>query len=247
MLLEDNEVIIILCVMIILFLVLVMINLVNRTYADDYPDNSEYIDSTEMNNGDLVCVSYNNVAGAFVTSFSKSIWSHTGTIWVNPKTQVRYVMEGSIYKTKKYQHFIMVPLETWLFFNKKSLLAYKKYHGKPIDSNFMYSIFKPFNIECKLEAMNVLWSRFLFERDHYEYAKNDRYTCIEFTVILGQELNIFKKDKIYCSYFPDHVVNNKIPFCEGVSYAAPIKIRIQLTDLVLLRDDIQIHSKFWKN
>ena len=111
----------------------------------------------------------------------------------------------------------------------------------------MYSIFKPFKDECKLEPMNVLWARFLMEKDHYEYAKNNRYTCLEFTVILGQELQIFTKDKIYCSYLPDHVVNNKIPFCEGVSYDIPRKIKAQLTDLVLLKDDIQIYQNFWKN
>jgi len=185
MLLDDYDVIEIFSLVVILLLILLIISLVNRVYADDYPKTAEYIQSIEMNNGDLVCVSYPNFAGGFVTSFSRSIWSHTGTIWVDPISNIRYVLEGAIYKHNKYKHFIKIPLETWLYFNRKSIIAYKKYIGPAIDSNFIDSIYQQYN-NCKLEGFNFLWARFLFDKDYYEYTKNSKLTCLEFTVILDK-------------------------------------------------------------
>lgn len=247
MLFEDEQVIIIFCLLIIFFMVIILNGLLNKVYSDDYPEESSSINSIDMNNGDLVFVSYPNIAGAFVSSFSRSIWSHTGMIWVEPLTNVRYVIEGAVYSHKKYQHFQKIPLETWLFFNKKSIIGYKKYRGKPISSEYMETIFSPFFKHCKLDGFNIFWARFLFQRPYYEYNLNSKITCIEFTVILGQELGIYKKDKIYCSYLTNEIVNNRIEFCSDVSYSKPIQIIYSLKDLVLIKEDIKINKIFWKN
>ncbi len=247
MLLEDEQVVVILGILIIFFMVLLTYGLVNKAYSDDYPESIENINALEMNNGDLVCVSYPNIAGAFVSCFSKSIWSHTGTIWVDPKTNVRYVVEGAIYRHKKYQHFQKIPLETWLFFNRKSIIAYKKYKGPPISSEYMEKVFEPFIKNCKLEGFNIFWARFLVQKPYYEYAFNSKYTCLEFTIILGQELGIYTKKNIYCSYLTNEIVNNGIEFCPGISYSKPIQITCQYPDLVFLKEDIKNNKKFWKN
>jgi len=246
MLLNDSDLEIIICTLGIILLFLVIIALVNVSTSNDFPETVEYVNSSEMNNGDILCVAYSNFAGTFVSSFSRSIWSHTGTIWVDPKTNFRYVLEGSIYNHKSYKHFIKIPIETWLHFNRKSILGYKKYRGQPIDSDFMYSVFKPFKDYCKLDGLNVFWAKFGFSRDYYEYKRLNKYTCIEFTIILGQMMDIYKKEKIYCSYLPGDVANDKVPLCEGVSYDKIVKIKCQPADSILLLEDINDNKIFWK-
>lgn len=246
MLLEENEITMVLIMVIIIFLILILISLINRDQTDDYPVECKYIDPNEANNGDVVLVSYYSIAGGFVTSFSKSIWTHTGTIWVDPVTNIRYVLEGAIYSHKKYRHFFKIPFETWLYFNRKSIIGYKKYHGPPIDSSFLWSKFEWLSKDCNLEPFSVYWSRFLLSKDYYEYTKSSKYTCLEATIILGQEAGIYKKDKMYCSYFPGDIANNNISLCEGIHYDLPIKIALHPSNHILMLEDINFNVEYWK-
>lgn len=246
MLLDDNDVLLILFMVVLILLVIYLIGFINRSTTYDYPYKCNYAEINEMKTGDLVCAAYYNIAGAIVTSFSQSIWSHTGTIWIDPITSIKYVLEGAIYRHKKYNHFFKIPIETWLYFNRKSLLGYKKYHGPQIDSNYLWQKFEWMVNNCKLEGFNIFWARFLLDKEYYEYTRKDKYTCLEATIILGQEAGIYKKNKIYCSYFPDHVVNNKISLCKNIFYDLPIQISLNPTDLMLIKEDIMINSKFWK-
>lgn len=247
MTLDDNDLVIVLGFVLLFICILAIISLINRNDANDYPNECMYADASEMNNGDIVLVSYTMPAGAFITSFSRSIWSHTGTIWVDPKTNIRYVLEGAIYRYKKYRHFFKIPLETWLFFNRKFLIGYKKYHGPQIDSEYLWSKFEWLNKSCKLEGFNIFWSRFLVNKEYYEYTKHKNYSCLEGTVILGQSAGIYKKDKIYCSYFPGDIANNKINLVDGVSYDLPIQIAIHPTNSLLFSEDLVYHIEMWKN
>lgn len=245
MLIDDDTLIIIVGVCVIFFIILYMIGFIQRSTMDDYPDKAMYAEPGEFNNGDLVFVSYTSLAGGIVSSFSSSIWSHTGTIWVDPVSNIRFVLEGAIYRHKKYHHFFKIPLETWLFFNKKFLLGWKRYIGPKIESDFLWEKFRWLNEKCKLEAFNVFWSRFLVNKEYYEYSRLPKYTCLEATVILGQDAGIYKKDKIYCSYFPGNLVNDEISYMPGVSYSKPIKICLDPTRALILKDDMK--TLFWKD
>lgn len=241
---DDDTLFMIVGICIIFLMILYLIGFINRSTADDYPTNAMYVEPGEFNNGDLVFVSYTSIAGAIVTSFSSSIWSHTGTIWVDPDTNVRYVLEGAIYRHKKYHHFFKIPLETWLFFNKKFLTGWKKYNGPPIESNFLWEKFQWLHEKCKLEAFNVFWSRFLVNKDYYEYSRLSKYTCLEATIILCQDAGIYEKDKIYCSYFPGNLVNDEIAYTTGTSYGKSVKIALDPARLLILKEDLQ--KDFWK-
>lgn len=242
---DDNTLYIICIMFIILMLFIYAIGFLNRSKANDYPETAVYPDMLEFKNGDIVAVSYNSIAGAIVTSFSSSIWSHTGTVWIEPITNIRYVLEGAIYRHKKYHHFFKIPLETWLFFNKKFLVSWKKYEGPPIDSNYLWSKFEWLHKNCKLEGFNVFWSRFLAKRDYYEYSKVSKYTCIEGTIILGQDTGIYKKNKIYSCFYPGDIVNDVIEYEKDVSYSKPIKISIDPCKLCIFNNDLK--RKFWSN
>lgn len=247
MLLDDDQLIVVLSLITIFILILFMISIVIRQCADDYPYQSVYIDPLDMNNGDLLFVSYGNVSGGVITTFSGSIWSHPGMIWVDPLTNIRYVLEGAIYRHKKYQHFFKIPFDTWLYFNRKYLTAYKKYCGPSINSDFLWSKFEWLTKKCQLDKLTIFWARFLMEKEYYEYAKRDTYSCLEATVILGQDAGIFKKDKIYCSYLPGDIANDKISYCEGVSYKKPVQITIHPVNHALISEDMIFHAELWKN
>lgn len=247
MLLEESDLVVVLTMILILLLILCLISLVNRNEAEDYPIECNYLDPLETQNGDIVLVSYYSIAGGIITSFSKSIWSHTGMIWIDPLTNIRYVLEGAIYRHKKYRHFFKIPLETWLYFNRKSVLGYKKYHGPMIDSNYIWDKFQWMTQECNLESFNIFWARFLLKKDYYEYTRLKKYTCLEATIMLGQDIGIYKKDKMYCSYFPGDIANNNISLCDGIKYDLPIKISLHPTNQILMVEDIKFHDGYWKN
>ena len=155
MLLDDDDIIFLFAFIIIVLAILYLISFTVRSTTIDYAIECQYLDMREFNNGDIVCVSYYSPAGVIITSVSHSIWSHTGTIWVDPVTNVRYVLEGAIYRLEKYRQFFKIPLETWLFFNKKSTLGFKKYHGPEIDSDFLWSKFEWLSKDCLLEPFNI--------------------------------------------------------------------------------------------
>lgn len=232
---------------IMVLLIIILIGHIKMSTSDDYAASCEYIESFNLQTGDIVCVAYKHFAGSFIASFSSSVWSHTGTIWIDPITNIKYVLEGAIYRHKLYKHFFKIPFETWLYFNRKNVIGYKKYIGPPIDQNLMIKAFGIFINNCKLEGSNIFWARFLFERDYYEYQLNYKYTCIEATIILGQNIGIYKKEKIYSSYFPCDVVNNRIPTCKNIHYENVKQIKIQPVDFLLLVDDIEKNKKTWDN
>lgn len=230
-----------------IIIVLYVISMINRFGAKDIPQTAKYIDANDMNTGDILCVAYNNLAGAFVGSFTNSVWVHTGMVWVEPETEIRYVLEGAIYRQTEYKHFFKIPVNTWLNINRGSLMGYKKYFGPEIDAKKMIETFVPFERSSELEGFNPFWIRFLMTLPYYEKIHSKKYTCFECTVILGQENGIFKKNRYYSSYFPTDIINNKIDFCKGVSYSPVEEVVLNPIETSLLLNDVVRFPSFWKN
>ena len=247
MLLDEFDLIFILGFVLILLFIVYLITFINRATLDDYPEEGEYLDINKCNNGDIVCISYNNFSGAFISSTSRSIWSHPGFIWVDTDTNIRYVLEGAIYRQDKYRHFFKIPLKSWLHINRRSIMGYKKYCGEPINSEYMMSKFDWMIKQCKLASFDVSWAKYLIDKQYYNYAVSDRYTCSEAFVILGQELGLFKKDKIYCSYLPGDIINDKIKLLDGVNFMPVIQIFIHPVENMMILEDKVFSKNFWKN
>ncbi len=246
-LLDDFDIIFIIGFFIILLSILFLVMFINKSTIEDYPEECEYLDVNKCNNGDIICVSYYSFSGAFISGSSNSIWSHTGFIWVDPDTNIRYVLEGAIYKPEKYKHFFKIPLKNWMHINRHMIMGYKKYHGEPINSEYMMSKFEWMMKECNLSSFDIFWARFLINKQHYNYSVSKRYTCLEGFVILGQEVGIFKKDKIYCSYLPGDVINDKINLCDGIKFSKVKQIFAYPTEKILLLEDQNFQKFFWKN
>lgn len=238
----DNFCIVFICIVVLLY----VISMIIRFSVYDIPQNVKYIEQSELNTGDLVCVSYNNFAGAFVGSFTHSIWVHTGIIWRDPETNVKYVFEGAIYGHSEYRDFYMIPITTWMYINRNNLMGYKKYNGPIIDENLMIKTFIPFMEKTKLEGLNPWWLRFLVNSDYQDYKFQNKITCFESTIVIGQNVGIFTKEKHFSSYFPCDVINGKITYNNNISYDKTIQIQMDDIEKKMLFSDMIENSTFWK-
>jgi hypothetical protein len=227
------------------FAIIYIISMINRFTAFDCPVRVQYVYPDQMNNGDLLCISYDNMSTDFISSFTNSVWVHVGMVWVDPDTNLRYVLEGAIYSGKHYKHFFAIPVETWMNINRKNIIAWRRYSGPELDSTQMMHEFFPFIKFSKLEGFNLHWNRFLINKKYREPDRLAYYTCFEAIVIIGQQLGIFSKEKYYTSYFPNHLVNGGIELCKGVSYSD--KIEVRMTDYYrnLLLLDMEEFGAFW--
>lgn len=216
--------------------------MINRFSVNDFPNDIEYIEEYDLKTGDILCVSYNNIAGAFVGSFTHSAWIHTGLIWVDPKTNIRYVMEGAIYKKKEYKHFFKIPFITWYNINKRNVCGINKYSGPEIDAVEMDRQFARFS-QSKLEGLNLSWGKYLRDEPYSGDNQNKKYTCFESTIVMLQRMNIYKKDRVHFSYFPSNVVNNEIPLEDGIKYSKTIQIKPNPYTMKLLDDELRRNDK----
>ena len=198
--------------------ILLIIAYIHQYTSFDEPIQVIIIDPQELKTGDIVGVGYDNLAGRFTSSFSRSVWSHTGTIWVDPQTNIVYVLEAAIYPDKKYQHAMRIPFDKWYNYNNRFILGLIKYSGPPLNPYTFIKAYSRFENKVNLEGFNISWSRFLSEKSYFKSQTNKTYTCYEITVLLNQDLGIYKKEKLHTSYFPRHIMNGKIPCENGHSY-----------------------------
>jgi hypothetical protein len=202
---------------------LLIIAMINVFSAHDEPINILFCNLEDLKTGDILGVAYNNMAGNFTSAFSKSIWTHTGTVWVDPKTHITYILEAAVYPDKNYQHIVQIPFDVWYSYNNKFIIGIVQYQGPKIDEEKMLQEFLIYRqAGVKLEGLNHTWGRFLFNRRYFKSKINKRYTCYELTILLHQNCNIYKKEKLHTSYFPGHIMNNRISCENGISYT-PVK------------------------
>lgn len=234
-------------IILIFLMIIYLITFILRSTLSDLPSNVRYVDAYEMKTGDLVCISYNNLPGHIVASLTNSAWTHTGMIWVDPKTNIRYVLEGAICRQSEYKNFYKIPVVSWMNLNRHSTLGFKSYVGPPVDPIKMIETFEPMTKYCKLEGFRPAWMRFLFNDPYQELTTlKPRYTCFESTLILGQECGIFSHDRMYSSYFPCHIVNDQVKMPKGTYYTKVIQMIQNPLQQKMLVDDMKKFPDFWK-
>lgn len=234
----------ILCIIFIVYI----ISMIFRFTLKDFPTSVRYIETCEMKTGDILCVAYNNHVSVTVCSMTNSAWIHTAMVWVDPETNIRYVLEGCLSRQEKYRNFYKIPVTTWLYCNRGHVIGYKRYNGNPVDPHKMIEVFNKFAENCKLEGFNYTWFRFLF-KDNYEKIEKLRkkYTCFEITIILGQESGIYKKNRSYHSFFPCHIVNDGIDMENNGFYSKVIQCHQNPCESLLLKKDKNKYKDFWKS
>lgn len=233
--------------LLVCILILYLISMMRRFTVDDIPDEVRYIDVSEMNTGDIVCVSYNNTAGHFVESFTGSCWIHTGIVWVDPRTNIRYIMEGAIYGKSNYKHFFIIPVPTWMNYNRNNLVGFKKYSGPKLDEMKMALEFSQFAKNSKLRGLDATWLAYLFTFPYKDENVKHYHTCFETTILMCQKMGIYKKDKHYSSHFPCDIVNDNVSYEKNISYSKVVQIKLNSFTTKLLLCDMQKNPNFWKN
>jgi hypothetical protein len=210
---------------IIVIIVVVVILIIKGFLTSDYPE-TKIIDLNQdtLKTGDIVIVGYNNVFGKIVKSLTSSVWTHSGVLWRDPKTNFLYVIELCVYKKLKIKGIAKVPFDIWIELNKKHNLGLLKYSGSiEVCSNKMDEIFKKYeNIE--LDKFNYKWYRFLYTQNYKQEKERNIYTCFEFTIKLLQEVGVYKKNYLCSSYFPGDIGNNNIKTNLNFYYQPVIKI-----------------------
>ena len=231
----------------ITFFLVYIVSMILRFTLSDFPSDVRYLEPYELKTGDILCISYNNPASFFVGSFTRSAWIHTAMVWVDPVTNIRYLLEGAICRQKTYKHFYKIPILTWMNLNRSNVMGYKAYNGPPIDPHKMMEKFEPFIKNVKLEGFRYTWFRFLFNDPYDRTVNYDRkYTCFEVTIILGQECGIFEKTKKYSSYFPSHVVNDLVEMPEGTFYSKVVQCKQNPIETKIHLIDRKRFEEYWK-
>lgn len=209
---------IILSIIIILILIFVIVAIINFSNTNDYLSKSEIIDVTKLQTGDIVGNSYNRIISKLQGIFSRSVWHHTGMIWVSPDTNKIFVLEAMNYKKKNIKGILKIPFDEWYDLNKKTTICYLKYIGKKyIDPNKLDTIFKKYQ-KCQLNEFELSWVRFLFKKDYFKNENKYKYTCNELTIQMLQDLEIVQKKYSCCSFFAKDIIFRNFDYCDNCEY-----------------------------
>lgn len=192
-----------------------IVNLKDKN-VDEQNSNLDTNEFSFLDTGDIVGVSYSNMFGYFINTFTLSSWSHTGVIWKSPDNKL-YVLEGASYD-EPYDGIFKIPLKKWLYINRHSKLCYLKYTGiNKISSELMEQKFNDIIAKHQLDSINLSSLKF-FNRNKYSDNIQTNLTCIEITVKLLQDMNIVQKKYQCSSYFPGNIINRNLEMCEGCKY-----------------------------
>ena len=184
--------------------------------ANDFPAQAMRARAENLATGDILCVGYRHLFGAFITAWSGSVWSHTGIAW-RDKGGKLFVLEAGNYG-QNYNGVYAIPFALWLNINKSQHLAVLKVSGN-FPSERLKDIFDEY-LDVKLDTYSHRWARFLVAKPFATVRKAESYTCFELTILVLQRAGVIAKHYRECSYFPRQIVACAFPCTPGFSYAA---------------------------
>ncbi len=189
-----------------------------------------------LKTGDLVFVSYKNLLGNSVRILSSSEWSHIGMIFKEENGEL-YVLEVADYSSvvkpsyngavktsyngaveSLYSGVIKIPYTFWLKLNKNHKIAFRSLDDEVYASikNDVFSEFMKLKIYKQQKLTDISsWKRLMFFEayDEEEILLQDKITCIEFIVLLLQNLGIMEKTYKPSSYYPCDLATKNILDC----------------------------------
>jgi len=207
------------CQVVMIYLVVIIIVAIQVYLTYDMPKKQRQVQQADIQTGDVLGVSYRHLFGHLVTTWSGSIWHHTGVAWRCPSTNELYVFEAAIYGGN-YRGVFRIPFDIWLKINRRMHICHLRLEG-PIDTLELDNHFRSLEV-IKLDSLNWQWYRFLQTRPYVDETPRTHYTCYEITIMLLQRMNIVRKELACSSYFARDVVHRKLPMEEGYSYSEAI-------------------------
>lgn len=210
----------------IVMMVLVVIFILIVLYRLNNSDGCKIIDSIEsskLDTGDLLFVSYDNSLGSFMRVWSKSRWSHVAMVYKSSNSEI-FVMETANYPDKKGVLFL--PIGEWYRYNRKSEISTMKLNKPDIFNPD--NVLKPFEYICnkRLDTFGISWLRLLGKKEYKKNNLEQNITCYEMVIHLLQEANIVKKKYSPSSYFPIDIIEGRIEYHKDFSYDKLSKFKI---------------------
>lgn len=182
-------------ILIIVILIFIRITLYNET------KNINSFDSKilELDNGDLIFASYNNVLGKIVKVWSGSKWTHVGMIFKNPDNGNLSVLEVAEYNNPNFEKGVIeVPLNSWLKMNKDFEIGYRKMNIKTT-SYELYDLFEKYqgNKLYKISVNPNKIKGFIFPSLRTKDIKDlTDLSCVDFTVLMLKDLKLIKRSYV---------------------------------------------------
>jgi len=210
----------IILVVLLTYMIIFFVIIVRYALANDLPDKEIILDPCNLKTGDILVVGYKNVFGLFITSWSGSLWSHTGIVFKDESGI--YVLEAANYG-KNYNGAFKIPFDVWLKINGNSHIAILKYCGKGFPKEQLIEEFNKYS-EVKLDTYSHRWVRFLIKRLYKGPKVESSYTCYEMTVSILQHIGVMKKKYTFSSYFPREFVNLNLDLVSGHKYESYLLI-----------------------
>jgi hypothetical protein len=182
-------------ILIIVILIFIRITLYNET------KNINSFDSKilDLDNGDLIFASYNNVLGKIVKVWSGSKWTHIGMIFKNPDNGNLSVLEVAEYNNPNFEKGVIeVPLNAWLKMNKDFEIGYRKMNIKTTSCE-LYDLFEKYqgNKLYKLSVNPNRIKEFIFPSHRTRDIKDlANLSCVDFTVLMLKDLKLIKRSHV---------------------------------------------------
>ena len=134
-----------------------------------------------------------------------------------------FVIEACRYD-KEWRGVIVIPIDKWIEFNKKNILALTKISGPRICNDIVENALSKI-VTYRLQSFGLNWTRFLWDKQPYQVPEGNRFVCYEILAILLQEMHIIKKTYSYSNYWPGHFCWGKLDLEETYKYGKPILLK----------------------
>jgi hypothetical protein len=228
----------ILIIFIILFVGLLIAVISRIVYSDidkKSLETSNVNDFETLKSGDLVFVSYKNILGKTIRVLSSSEWSHVGMIYrESPEKNSKdsfdnlYVLEIADYKdvnipkspeSPEHNHdsgVLKIPYEQWLKLNKHHDIYIRKlndedYKNKMVQSKILeeFSKLQKYKQQKLTDIMELRRMMFFENYDDKKIQKLEKITCIEFIIMMLQNLELMEKEAMPSSFYPCDLATNE--------------------------------------
>lgn len=225
----------VLLVIVVVILITFFLRMLTASDPVSYRNLGMYKAESEMQTGDLVYVSYNNLLGYFMRGITGSVWTHVGMIMRDEEDL--YVLETAEYNSidpKKSKNFkskgiLVVPWDTWKSLNKNHNIAYMQF-STPEDWNRSNLVKQFLEIQKKkLDDFSVgpsVWWKVLKRQKFSSKNINEKrnITCFELIVRLYQESGAAKKIYTPGSYNTGRLIEKKLELNEGFKFKKPLRL-----------------------
>ena len=187
-----------------------------------------YLELEDLKTGDVLAVSYRGFSGKMIHGLSGSNWHHAGIIYVDPKTNIQYVLEGTLDQRRK-KFFSEIPLSKWITINRYSLVCVMKINGN-LDPDLLYDKFRLFS-KSYVVRFDHRWVRFMFTTPYKKYKSEDYhqtgFTCVEMVIKVLQETGVLSREHSESSFLLPSLLKSHIKMeSSEYSYQKPFRISL---------------------